>query len=387
MKNNLENIIIKYLKDEISEEENVQLQEWIAESDSNKVLFEKLTSGKWLDAEVKKLYSYNEVESWNKIKAASAVGNEVVVRKFNWKPFAAAASFLLVLGLGSYFLLSKKTQVSQIADQQIALKDIAPPKGTKAMIQLANGKSVLLDSINSGKLADQGNIKVVKQANGEIVYEGGEGTEVSYNTLVNPRGSNVVNITLQDGTKVWLNSESSIKYPTAFSGTQREVELIGEGYFEVAKDPSKKFIVHSNNVQTEVYGTHFNVSAYPDEKEMKITLLEGSVKVSKGQFTNMLSPGQQATVGEAIKLLHNVDTDKAIAWKNGKFIFDSENVETIMEQIGRWYGPVVEYRGAISKETFSGIVSRDSNLSQVLKIMQQGGVKFSMENKKIIVTQ
>jgi transmembrane sensor len=386
MKKNVDHIILKFLRDEISEEEHLELKKWIAESEKNKILFENLTSRKWLGGELKKLYSYNDVENWKKIRAESGMANEPVVRKINWRLILAAASVILFVGFGSYFLFLKKNIPENETGQDVVVSDISAPKKTKAMIQLANGSSILLDSINSGTLANQGNVKVLKQTNGDIIYTG-NGTAISFNTLVNPRGSNVVNITLQDGSKVWLNSESSLKYPTVFSGMERNVELTGEAYFEVAKDPSKKFIVHCNQVQTEVLGTHFNVNAYDDEREMKITLLEGSVKVSNGQHFTMLIPGQQAKVNGEIKLLHNADTDQAVSWKNGKFVFDSENIETIMRQVSRWYDEGVEYRGAISKETFSGIVSRNSNLSQVLKIMQQSGMKFSIENKKIIVTQ
>ena len=210
-----------------------------------------------------------------------------VVRLF-WKRWLVAASIVLMVGAGSYFLFFNKTgKKDKIVKTAEPVKDVEAPKGTMAMITLANGEKVLLDSLTSGTLAIQGNVNVTKTVDGQIIYNGSS-TEAAFNTLFNPRGSKVVPLTLSDGTKVWLNSESSIHYPVAFIGNERKIEITGEAYFEVAtlrlrsgqKLPFRVKINESTEV--EVLGTHFNVNAYADEADSKTTLLEGSVKVSIG---------------------------------------------------------------------------------------------------------
>lgn len=190
---------------------------------------------------------------------------------------------------------------------------------------------------------------------------------------------------LTDGTRAWLNSESSLRYPTAFIGNERRVEITGEVYFEVAKLFSLQgervtFTVQRGDAEVEVLGTHFNISAYDDESSIKVTLLEGSVKVKKANEAMLLRPGEQAAISKTgrISLDKTVDTDEVVAWKNGWFDFRSLSIQDIMQQVGRWYDVEVNYSGTISDSHFSGIVSRSANISQVLKIMEQAGVKFDI---------
>ena len=306
-----------------------------------------------------------------------------------WRRISVAASIIFAVAFGSYFLFLKKDHLQNTATQRVALKDVTAPKGSKAMIQLANGNTVLLNSINSGTLASQGNIKVLKEANGEIVYSGEE-TEVSYNTLVNPRGSNVVNITLQDGSKVWLNSESSIKYPTAFSGKERKVELAGEAYFEVAHNAAMPFKVNvAGKEEVEVLGTHFNINSYSDEPAVKTTLLEGSVKVSKGLSSILIKPGEQAAVSDKdnnIAVKKDVDIDEVIAWKNEKFIFQDLDLKSIMRQVEKWYDVDITYTGHIPDKQYVGVISRNVNITQILKMLETASsIKFDIEGRKVIV--
>jgi ferric-dicitrate binding protein FerR (iron transport regulator) len=310
---------------------------------------------------------------------------------FAWRFAAVTASVLLIVGAGIYFLFNKnlngaqnKTALSFAKVQQ----DVKAPEVSRAMIVLENGKTVLLDSLNKENLSLQGSVSVAKTQDGQIIYKGAS-NEMVYNTLVNPRGSKVVNLTLQDGTKVWLNCESSLKYPIAFGGKERMVEIRGEAYFEVAKDPSKKFIVLANGVKTEVFGTHFNVNSYNDLGHTSVTLLEGSVKVSNKASSAFLTPGQQAKLNEASKVnvQDDVETEEIVAWKNGLFNFNSLTLQSIMQQIERWYDVEVEYDGIRSEKHFSGIFSRSENVSEVLKMMQLAGIKFKIDGKKIIVTE
>jgi ferric-dicitrate binding protein FerR (iron transport regulator) len=312
------------------------------------------------------------------------------VRKISPWRIAVAASIVLTLGIGSYFLLLKKTTKHLDIVKTELPKDVAPPKGTKAMITLANGQSVALDSITSGTLVTQGTVSVIKTGEGEIVYQGSS-SEVAYNILYNPRGSTVVSLVLNDGTKVWLNSESSLRYPTSFTGNERSVEITGEAYFEVAKDARKKFIVRGRGAISEVLGTHFNVNTYTDESSVNVTLLEGSVKVKpvvNGSHAVVIRPGQQAQVKESgeMSVMKDVDLEEVMAWKNGKFQFgEAADISTIMKQVARWYDLHVEYNGVVQGH-IGGTISRDVNVSQVFRMLEMTGVvKFQIDGKKVVV--
>jgi hypothetical protein len=266
--------------------------------------------------------------------------------------------------------------------------DIKPPQSSRATITLANGHKIYLDSTAKGILIRQGNVKLQKLADGEIIYSGSS-TNTEYNTLTNPRGSRPVTMTLTDGTKVWLNAGSSLTYPVAFTGKERKVEITGEAYFEVSRNTSRPFTVKKvqDDASILVLGTHFNVNAYDDEAVMKITLLEGAVKVSKGTNSSLLTPGQQAELKDgSIRLINDADMDEVMAWKNGKFQFgEKTDIETIMRQLARWYDVETEYRGKVNRH-FWGSISRDANVSQVLKMLETTGiVHFKIEGRKVIV--
>ena len=307
---------------------------------------------------------------------------------------SVAASIIMILSAGAYFQFFNAAKQSDIVKTNNTMPhDVTAPTRIKAMITLSDGRTVSLESVTSGTLATQGDVNVVKNTNGEIVYEGsspspkGDGRGEAYNTLTNPRGSKLVSLTLSDGTKVWLNAESSLRYPTDFVGSERNVEIKGEAYFEVARNAAMPFVVKKGDAAVKVLGTHFNVNAYEDEAVMKITLLEGSVNVFKGDNKRLLKPGQQAEINQQgnIFLNSNVDIDEVMAWKNDLFNFNSLQLQSIMLQIARWYDVEVAYEGKISEKHFSGIVSRNNNVSEVLKIMQLAGIKFKIEGKKVLV--
>jgi ferric-dicitrate binding protein FerR (iron transport regulator) len=322
-------------------------------------------------------------DSLEKNTRVTPVRHISVLRKWGW----AAASILLLLGIGSYFLLTKKEKQPTIAVN--IPTDIAAPTGNRAMITLADGTKVFLDSVGKGQLAQQGSIKLIKLANGKIAYQplgDGRNQSVAYNTLVNPRGSKVIDMQLSDGSHVWLNAGSAITYPVAFIGNDRSVELEGEGYFEVAKDAKRKFIVTANGVNTEVLGTHFNVNAFKDDgQDIKITLLEGSVKINNGNATGLLKPGQQALVANEVKIVSDVDLHLVIAWKNGYFQFDKASLQNVMKQVSRWYDVDVVYEGYNQPREFAGEIQRDLSLSEVLKILEKNKVHFRIEGKELRV--
>lgn len=316
----------------------------------------------------------------------------------------AAAVIIISAGAGLYFSgKSKSDLIVEVKTEHPAAKDVITPGGEKAILTLADGSTIILDSAATGELVQQGGTKVIKLDDGQLSYTvASKNTdEVLYNTMTTPRGGQY-KLVLPDGSRVWLNAASSIRYPTSFKGYERRVEIAGEAYFEVTKDPARPFRVavvptanHKSNMEVEVVGTHFNINAYSEEPGIQTTLLEGSVKIKNqtpiGNRMIVLKPGQRSEVrgDNALSILvdDDIDIDEIMAWKNGNFLFNSSDIQTIMRQISRWYDVDISYQGKISKETFSGVVSRNSNISQVMKIMQEGGVKFNIEGKKIIVIQ
>ncbi len=303
--------------------------------------------------------------------------------------FAAAAIIILMFSIGYYYMTKpvpgKVTNVtSNIAKNK--KDDVAPGKNV-AVLTLSDGSSIILDSTKNGTLATQGNTKILK-LNGILSYNNMQkkNASVLYNTISTPRGGQY-QLMLSDGSKVWLNAASSLRFPAAFAGKERKVELLGEAYFEVAKNASMPFKVKVNGMEVEVLGTHFNINSYDNESTVRTTLLEGSVKINKNNSSSFLKPGQQAQMNKSgeIKIINNVDVEEAIAWKEGKFQFDKADIHDVMRQLARWYDVEVEYKGAISSH-FGGTISRDVNLSQVLNMLQlTGEVKFQIKDKNVVV--
>ncbi len=300
----------------------------------------------------------------------------------------AAASVIFLLGVFSYFLFFNKT-AKQTPVAKILPNDVKSPQSNRAIITLANGHKVFLDSVGNGALAIQGNVKLVKLAGSQIAYQQGTGAvsgKMEYNILANPRGSKVINITLADGSKVWLNAGSSLAYPVSFIGNERKVSVTGEAYFEVVHDAFKPFIVNNGSMGIRVLGTHFNVNAFEDDgNDIKVTLLEGSVKVNNGKATGLLKPGQQALVNKEVKVVSDVDLDMVMAWKNGYFQFDNASLQDVLKQISRWYDVEVVYVGSNQPRKFVGEIQRDLSLSEMLKILQKNKVHFKIAGKELRV--
>ncbi|ACU03171.1 FecR family protein [Pedobacter heparinus] len=303
-----------------------------------------------------------------------------------WPRIAAAASIVLVLGSAVYFYNGRNEKAGSA---EVLANDVAPGKNG-ATLTLANGQKILINDALAGNIATQSGVKISKTADGQIVYEitdnGANNSE--YNLLSTTRGQQT-QVRLPDGTLVFLNAESSLKYPTSFTGSgKRQVSLTGEGYFEVAKDKKHPFIVESSNQKVEVLGTHFNINSYADEPEVKTTLLEGSVNVFnlKGKYSKVLSPGQQAIVkGEDIKV-GDADIDQAMSWKNGDFVFVGEDLKAVMRQVARWYDVEIGYQGNINSSGVVSTISRDKKLSQVLKALQiNQGIHFKIEGRRVLV--
>jgi ferric-dicitrate binding protein FerR (iron transport regulator) len=307
------------------------------------------------------------------------------------KIFLRIAASLLIFMTGAviYFSLKNSQQDTLAAIPEQQEKNDALPGANKAILTLSDGTTISLDDAKYGQVAEQGNAQIDKLGNGQVVYKimDGKQTEVVFNTLSTPRGGQF-RLTLPDGSEVWLNSASSVKYPTAFIGAERKVEITGEAYFEIAHHPERPFIVSVNGMNVKVLGTHFNINAYDDEAFVKTTLLEGSVRLEKSATIVTLKPGQQAQLENSgkIKVIDDVDVDQVIAWKNGYFSFNRADLQTVMRQIARWYDVDISYEGKIPDRQFVGKIGRNSNASEVLKILQETKVHFRLEGKKIIVT-
>jgi transmembrane sensor len=306
-------------------------------------------------------------------------------RKGTWIRWAAAAVVLLFLGSGYYYISGHQEPQKAAVFQQPKAIGIAPPNSVNAVLTLSNGQKIILDSTGNGIVALQGTVNVVKLANGQLAYKGSS-ENIEYNTLSNPRGSKVISLVLADGSKVWLNAASTLKYPTAFVGKERKVEVTGEAYFEVSHDAAKPFIVTKGVTSVQVLGTHFNVNGYDDETALNVTLLEGSVKVSKGNESVLIEPGQQAAIADSRLTIHNnIDLEEVMAWKNGLFSYKGADIETIMRQVSRWYNVDVIFEKSIS-EKFYAQVSRNTDVSNLLKMLEATkAVHFKIEGRTIKV--
>ena len=394
-KTDCQNLIDKYLSNTISKVELNQLLQLVKEADANEELTAALKNH-WESAtqiEVKnKPYWDNKFST-----IIGAAGNALPIIEMHPQKnisrltytFSTAAILLVIIGSVYIFSLNNKTK-PVINTITRTLKQDVLPGGNKAFLTLSNGTNILLDSATNGLLAQQGNMNVIKLSSGQLVYktdaDNNAAPEVSYNTMRTPRGGQY-QLTLPDSTQVWLNSASSIHFPTSFSGIDRKVEITGEVYFEVAKNAAKPFTVNVNGMDVKVIGTHFDINAYNDDDVIKTTLLEGSVLVTKGKATLLLQPGNQAQLNNygEIKLQKNADIEEAIAWKKGYFFFKNSSLQNVMRQLSRWYDVEVDYEGVIPERNFGGELSRSLNISQILQVLDKSKVHFKIEGKKIIV--
>jgi len=324
--------------------------------------------------------------------SGSPAGRVSFLKKWGW---AAAAAALIGITIATFVSLDRRPAKSGADLTEKVISDVLPG-GNKAVLTLAGGQTIILDSVANGSLAVQGNAKITKLANGQLTYTAGgnPGAQVLYNTMTTPRGGEY-KIRLPDGTDVWLNCASSITYPTAFTGKDRSVRITGEAYFEVAKDAFKPFHVKAGDMEVEVLGTHFNINSYSDEESIKTTLLEGSVRVSgDGKESVILRPRQQAVImpsergssGAGIKIVSNADTQQAVAWKDGLFRFNQADLPTVLRQLSRWYDVTIKYEGTIPASHFKGELQRDLTLAQVTSILSEMEVKFRIEGKTLVVT-
>ncbi|TKC60210.1 DUF4974 domain-containing protein [Pedobacter hiemivivus] len=302
-----------------------------------------------------------------------------------WPKIAAAASVLFFLSVAFYFFYLQPK-----AEQKLSHITDVSPGGNRAVLILADGSKIDLKDAKSGALAKEGNVLIKKSKDGQLIYDlsgtaATKGSEITYNTIETPR-SGTYQVILPDGSSVWLNAASKLKFPTRFAGNERTVEIKGEAYFEVAKNPVKPFRVLSDHQLIEVLGTHFNVNNYTDEPFVKTTLVEGSIKVSSKGSSKIIRPGEQSIIGSGDKIeVVSVNTEQVVAWKNGLFSFKRADLETVMRQISRWYNVEVTYEGEVPEISFTGKIYRNVNLQEALKSIGYIGIKYRVENNKVII--
>ncbi len=366
-------ILQRYQEGKCSDEERAWIESWYLQFMDDSETEDLDTSN----------MSHAKRKIWSSILSERSVAHS---KRYLYPKVAAAAAVLLVMGIAFYLFRNN----SEVQQQEIAAQEeIIRPGGNNAYLTLADGKKINLTDMQEGMTLEQAGMKIVKRSNGELVYEisnsSATGDRLGSNTIETPVGGQY-QVVLPDGTKVWLNSSSSLEYPVTFAANERKVTLNGEAYFEVRSNKKKPFRVISEGQTVEVLGTKFNVNTYKDEPAVKTTLLEGSVKVSLATISKILRPGEQASiVGQNIEI-SSVDTEQVVAWYKGDFVFDGAELKNIMRQISRWYDVEIIYQHDVGDIKFGGSISRSKDIQEVLKVLSMTkGVNFKVEGRRVLV--
>ena len=386
-KEEVQELVEKFLHNIASKEEEERLLQWYWRESNLKSEWELNSSQSELDLKSKIYTKITEQDD--------SETDQYTSEKNKFKKIGIALLFFTILALAAFFnsnqFRKSNTDETLVVEQPV---DILPG-GSKAILTLADGRKIELDESKNGILVDQGGIKVHKNSDGIIEYTFSkkeipslnslDPAEPVFNTIETPVGGKY-QLNLADGSKVWLNSSSSIRFPIFFSKDKREVELKGEAYFEVSKDSKRKFSVRSGIQTVEVLGTQFNINAYSDEKSIKTTLFEGEIRVIdlKTNNSKLLKPGEQSNVDQSIQI-RRIDTQTEIAWKEGYFHFKKADIETVMRQLGRWYGVTARYEGNLPEHHFSGAISNNLTLLEVLEILEKSNIHFRLDGKEVVV--
>jgi transmembrane sensor len=403
--NDIVMLLKKQLNGELSEEEKLRLEDWANESEANRRFYVEMTSE---DDFIKSVLDFNKLVDTNTQKMpaqAPVVG--LYSAKTSWRFYVAAASVLLILMASALFLYNSGTK-KEIAKSTPAVNPPTaeiPPAGNKAILTLSDGRKISLSDAANGMLTKDGSIVINKKQDGELIYESNPSNNktqsIAYNTISSPKGGKY-QVVLPDGSKVWINAATSIRFPVAFSGNERSVELSGEAYFEIKKDPSKPFKVFIGSPadedvrEIEVLGTHFNVNAYEDEAQINATLLEGSIKFTTRNTTlkpvsKVLTPGQRALVakkGNDLVVSAAKDPQAAVAWVNGQFSFEKTNLKAVMRELSRWYDVQVTFDDDVAMNTlFTGKVDRTIPLARLLSNLEKtGDARFELKGRTVKVS-
>lgn len=379
----IEDLILKFLRKEIRPDEERLLQQWIVEDDKNKKLFDELTHK---DVLQRKMQAFHVIEKEQKEAAKKElfmqIGAEtkvVPINRFKRSLGWIAAAVVIGFGVIALTINTLRDKASPVPSANVNSKTDVVPGHDGAILTLGNGKEIVLDDVQDGKLTD-----VAVKNSGQVSYIEGNKENIEVNTMTTPKGRQF-SLVLSDGTKVWLNAASSITFPTAFVGRERKINITGEVYFEVAHDANKPFVVTVKGMNVQVLGTHFNINSYGDQGSIKTTLLQGSIKVSVAGKQQVVKPGQQAQVsGGDIKMLSDIDVASTVAWKNGFFSFESVDIKGVMKEISRWYDVEVIYEGQ-PKDVFSGEIDRNLTLKELMKGLADTKVRYRIEGNKLII--
>ena len=380
-------LIAGFIRKTLTETEHDELDEWVESSDDNMLLFEELTDQKNIEANLALMDKTRTEETLQLTKKQiEFIPEHRNLKTKKWFYSIAASVVFLIAAFGIYKIInnkqSKQTSIAKLDQTEIQ------PGGNKATLTLSNGSVIELISTPNGIIKGDNGTIINKSKDGEILYnDNGVSNSISSdNILTTPKGGQY-KVQLPDGSQVWLNASSTLKYPTAFATSERIVELSGESYFEIAKDKTKPFKVKlADGSEVKVLGTHFNVMAYENEKSKDVTLLEGSVEIKKGNFEQNLTPGQQGRIiSSKIILVNSADTDEVTGWKNGQFIFHDSDIQAIMRQVARWYDVDIKYETA-NTQHFNATISRNEPVLKLLHILEETGqIHFKTENKTIYV--
>lgn len=374
------------------------------QSDLNRMI-KRYVAGKANAEEIKFIDSYyqhldkegNILDELNdkELATLSEVGFQTILAKINqpiknkksipyYKYIAAAVVLVAFISGSLYFSKDAVITPNKLLVQNGKI-DVLPGVD-KAILTLSDGSTIALDDAKNENIVEKTGLTITKTTDGQLLYKVSsampKAATIAYNTIATSKG-NQYQVLLPDGTRVWLNAASSLKYPEMFTGNERKVILTGEAYFEVAKNKDMPFIVQSRNQDVQVLGTHFNINSYMDDQSIKTTLLEGSIKVSNAGFAKILKPGEQSLVNHNglgdISVIKNIDMDGETAWKNGLFNFNNAELKSILNQLERWYDIKIDYQSVPNKR-YNGMVPRKSNLSEVLNMLElTGNISFKIE--------
>lgn len=382
-------LLYKFLSGSLTTTEEEELHKWVNASPENRFFFNQVTDEEKLQENLALYHPEMRTVTERRIYAnvQERIGNAPVMvpihrihfLKTAWVRYAAA--IIIVIGIAAYLWNTQRKVTPAITktENPVPVQNDAQPGGNRALLTLSDGSTIVLDSASTGQIASEGGSVVKKTKDGQVIYTVEETTlsqPVVYNTMSTPRGGQY-QVALPDGSRVWLNAESSITYPVLFTGSERGVSMTGEVYFEVAKDARKPFRVKVGQEIIEVLGTHFNVHAYTDEPGIKTSLLEGSVKVAG----KVLQPGEAFVNGKAMA----TNTEQDVAWTKGYFQFNRTPMEEVMRQFTRWYDMEVVYESGVPDIPVTGKIQRTLKLSQTLNVIKTLGVNYRIENKKLIV--
>jgi ferric-dicitrate binding protein FerR (iron transport regulator) len=380
-------LVSKHLRQGLTQAEEKELNDWASRAPENERLLEELTDHGYQRESFEKMDRYDEPAALGRLRDRIGSGSAAAAPgRRRWPLWAAAAAVAaLAVTLWLARLAPSKDAAATAETFAASHVDDAAPGSSRAVLILAGGRTIILDSARVGQLALQGATRIVKLNSGAVACQPvtqAPGEQMQYNTLTTPRGGEY-QLELPDGTRVWLNAASSIRFPAAFTGTDRRVSVTGEAYFEVAPDVEKPFIVEKGKTEVRVLGTHFDLDAYEDESDIRVTLLEGAVQVSSPGAARgvRLAPGEQLRVGRdgGTNLVKDVNVNRVVAWKNGRFAF-SGNIREIMREIARWYDVKVTYQGDVTDKDFEGTISKYEYVSRVLEMLEMtGSIHFSVK--------